>query len=139
MSIFSHLIRSRHRPREIHFVYGTKAEAEIDASRILFLPRLMDLIAAADDRNVTLRLFLTGTGDEGRIEHGKLPNRTSAGRMTKKDVLRAVDGYEDTDAKKRRNTVCYICGPPRMTDQFVAFLSKEPGLSPERVLCEKWW
>ena len=48
-----------------------------------------------------------------------------------------------------RDTVCYVCGPPAMTDEFVADLKGivEPDSPPEggngngkeRVLSEKWW
>ena len=138
ISILGHLIRSTSRPKEIHFVYGTKAEAEMDPQRILFLTRLMDLVAAVADRNVTLNLYLTGTGDEGRIEHGRFPNRTYASRITQKDLVRAIDGYQD-DHDGRAGTHCYVCGPPAMTDEFVEFLSQQKGIARERVLCEKWW
>ena len=142
MSIFSHLIRSPSRPREVHFLYGTKADCELDAQRILFLPRLMDLVAAADDPNVTLRLFLSGLVHHGPIEHGRFPNRTFARRITEDDLVRAIDGNPPNDNGSEHNrsgTVCYVCGTPPMTDAFVAFLAKQPGMAPERVLCEKWW
>lgn len=142
ISIFSHLVRSARRPREIHFVYGTKATSELDPQSILFLPRLMDLVAAADDKKVTLSLFLTGTGDAGRIEHGKLPNRTFAGRISESDLVRAIDGYQDSPfgaEHDRQRTLCYVCGPPKMTDEYVDFLRRQAGMTEDRVLCEKWW
>lgn len=142
ISIFSHLIRSSSRPKEIHFVYTTKADESLDRQRILFLPRLMDLVAAEADVNVTLSLFLTGLDDTGLIEHGKFPNRTFARRLRKEDLSLALDGYSeqggDTE-NHRAGTVCYVCGPPQMTDDFVAFLSRQPGMTEQRVLCEKWW
>lgn len=102
----------------------------------------MDLVAAASDPNVTLSAFLTGTGQSGIIEHGQLPNRTFARRLNKEDLLPALDGYtreagyQDRD---RSRTVCYVCGPPNMTDEFVSYLIQQPGMAEERVLCEKWW
>lgn len=144
ISIFSYLIHipTRQRPREIHFLYATKASPELDAQSILFLPRLLDLVAAAaDQNNVTLSLYATGTGDEdgGLIEDGRLPNRTFARRIQEFDLVRALDGFRKGGAGEREGTVCYVCGPPRMTDEVVAFLSQQEGMSPERVLCEKWW
>lgn len=142
ISIFAHLIRSRSsRPREIHILYGTKADAEMDPHRILFLTRLMDLVAIEADPNVTLKLFLTGTGEEGRIEHGRMPNSTFANRMDKTVLVKAIDGYKDyaKDGAGRSTTLCYVCGHPAMTDEFVDFLSSQQGMNPERVLCEKWW
>lgn len=142
ISIMSHLFRSPIRPQEIHFVYGTKATSDLDPQKILFLPRLQDLVAAEADPKVTLSLFLTGTGDEGVIEHGKLPNRTFARRITDSDLIRAIDGYQQNvfgAEHDRKNTVCYVCGPPKMTDEIVNFLSEQEGMTEDRVLCEKWW
>lgn len=126
----------------MHFVYATKASAELNPQEILFLPRLSDLVAAEADPNVTLSLFLTGTGDDGVIEHGRLPNRTFGRRLEQADLLKAVDGYKQNvfgAEHDRKNTLCYVCGPPQMTDEIVAFLSKQEGLHEDRVLCEKWW
>ncbi|KXT08227.1 hypothetical protein AC579_1299 [Pseudocercospora musae] len=145
ISIFSYLIRipAPLRPPEIHFMYTTKAEADPDPQRILFLPRLMDLVvAAADPANVTLSCFLTGVGGNGYIEHGKLPNRTFARRMADHDVLKALDGYRASvfgAEHDRKNTVCYVCGPPQFTDAQVQFLRSQAGMSEDRVLLEKWW
>lgn len=119
-------------------MYGTKSDSELDPQRILFLPRLTDLIAAAADQKVTLSLFLTGTGSEGRIEHGRLPNRTFGRRMDHQDLQQAIDGYNG-DADGRQRTLCYVCGPQVMTDDFVEYLSDQTGMSKDRVLCEKWW
>lgn len=139
ISIFTHLIKSAQRPQEVHFLYATKASPELDRAQILFLTRLMDLIAAEASHTVTLSLFLTGTGQEGRIEHGQLPNRTFARRMTTADAVHAIDGYGAHISGNRSQTLCYVCGPPRMTDEFVGVLSQQPEMAPERVLCEKWW
>ena len=99
----------------------------------------MDLIAAAADTNVTLGLFVTGTGNEGSIEHGKLPNRTFARRIKTSDLTAALDGYKESSLQDRSRTICYVCGPPNMTDDFVAYLVRQQGMAEERVLCEKWW
>lgn len=120
VSIFSQLIRGSSRPKEIHFVYGTKTNSELDPQKILFLPRLMDLVAAEADQNVTLSLFLTGTGDDGVIEHGKLPNRSFGRRIAQGDLLKAIDGYKRNvfgAEHDRKTTVCYVCGPQKMTDE----------------------
>ncbi|KAH9838200.1 oxidoreductase NAD-binding domain-containing protein 1 [Teratosphaeria destructans] len=142
ISIFATLIKSAARPKEIHFLYGTKAGPELDPQGILFLPRLMDLVAISDSQDVTLRLFLTGTGDEGRIENGKLPNLTFARRMDADDLVRALDGFEGASLGAqygRAGTLCYVCGPQRMTDETVDFLRRQEGMTDGRVLCEKWW
>lgn len=144
ISIFTTLVRlpNHLRPPEIHFIYATKSEVDLDPQKILFLPRLMDSIAMAADPNVTLSVFLTGLGDEGVIEHGKLPNRTYGRRWQDDDLVKALDGYKSSlfgPEHDRKNTAAYVCGPPKMTDEVVAMLSKQSGMSPDRVLCEKWW
>ena len=142
ISIFSTLTRSPSRPREIHFLYGTKADADSDPQRVLFLSRLMDLITAFNDPNVTLSLFLTSIGDGGRIEHGKYPICTFARRIAEEHLIRALDGHQGEIGgaePARGGTVCYVCGPAVMTDSFVNFLAGQPGMAEERVLCEKWW
>lgn len=105
----------------------------------------MDLVAAtADQNNVSLSLFLTnlGDGDQGPIEHGRLPNRTFGRRISDLDLTQALDGYRKPlygGGYDRQGTVCYVCGPPKMTDEFVAFLQNQEGMTQERVRCEKWW
>ena len=138
----SHLIRSASRPREIHFLYATKSNSDIDPQRILFCGRLLDLIAAAGDQNVTLSLFLTGTGDEGPIEHGTRPNSTFARRLSEADLVSAIDGYRKGiygPEHDREGTVAMVCGPPTMTDSLVGMLRGQTGMAENRVLCEKWW
>ena len=103
----------------------------------------MDLVAAIEQpTNITLSLYLTdmGQGDQGMIEHGKLPNRTFGRRIAENDLVSALDGWKKglPDGEGRYRTVCYVCGPQKMTDEIVGFLAKQDGMSPERVLCEKW-
>ena len=100
------------------------------------------MIAAAGDPNVTLSLFLTGTGYEGTIEHGKLPNSSYARRLSEADLFSAIDGYKKGiygPEHDRQGTVALVCGPPTMTDSIVGVLRRQPGMAENRVLCEKWW
>jgi hypothetical protein len=53
-------------------------------------------------------------------------------RISKQDLDGAVVG-----AASSESTVCYVCGPPPMTDEFVGHLGSLIGS--DRVLCEKWW
>nr|POE65720.1 oxidoreductase nad-binding domain-containing protein 1 [Quercus suber] len=142
ISIFSHLIRTGQRPREVHFLYGSKASSDIDTQRILFLPRLMDLVGIEGDPQVTLSLYLTGTGEGDMIEHGKLPNRTFAKRIGEADLSQALNGFKNSifgPEHDRSGTVAYVCGPPKFTDELVALARKQIGMAEDRVLCEKWW
>ena len=93
----------------------------------------------AADIGVTLGLFVTDTGGDGFTEYGKLPNKTYLRRIKTSDLVQALDGYSSGSQSDRSRTVCYVCGPPKMTDEFVAFLVQQPGMAGERVLCEKWW
>lgn len=126
--------------------------------QILFLPRLRQIVQRASSQpsnlHISLDLFLTN-----------LPSNASAASAVK--MLRDGDreGDEDKDGNIRvyprrithddlqtaattntsgsdevippENTVCYVCGPPPMTDGFVEFLRGIVG--EKRVLCEKWW
>lgn len=116
-------------------MYGTKATGSpIRASSILFLPRIMDLIQTAEDPNVSLDLFLTGRSRKDVGSGIGLPEGVTCGRITEA-ALEAALGKEND----REQTVCYVCGPPRMTDSFVDYLRSQKGMDENRVLCEKWW
>lgn len=135
ISIFAHLMALPQRPKKIKFVYGTKVEkGQIEASRILFLTRIMDLIEKSGD-GVHLDLFLTSTSPD-EVDRAKgLPTHVKLGRIGKYDLEAAIG----EDRNLRKSTVAYICGPPAMTDEFVDFLSTRDGMDRKRVLCEKWW
>ena len=55
-------------------------------------------------------------------------------RITHEDLITALGPVEE-----RSGVVAYVCGPARMTDEFVDVLQRADGVSVERVLCEKWW
>ncbi|KAI5210413.1 hypothetical protein E4T39_00139 [Aureobasidium subglaciale] len=136
VSIFAHLLSLPKRPKKLRFVYGSKVEAgPIEASRILFLTRLMDLIKHQGDGNVQLELFLTSASQRQIDEARGLPQHVKGGRMEKEDLEASIG----EDRRIRQATVAYICGPPAMTDQFVDFLSTRDGMDERKVLCEKWW
>ncbi|CAD0057822.1 unnamed protein product [Aureobasidium pullulans] len=136
ISIFAHLMSLPQRPKKIRFVYGSKVEkGPIEASRILFLTRIMDLIKKQADTNIELDLFLT-SASRSDIDHAKgVPEHVKLGRIEKNDLEAAIG----EDRSVRQNTVAYICGPPAMTDQFVEYLSTREGVDKRKVLCEKWW
>jgi len=84
--------------------------------------------------DIDLRLHLTGVSKDD-IKHAEgLPGHTVAGRVAGSDLDAALGPEDD-----RSGTVCYVCGPPAMTDSFVDFLSSRSGMDRSRVLCEKWW
>lgn len=123
---------------EVYFFYSMRdpGEGRREAGRMLLLERVAGVFGGGEVKG-GLRLFLTSPeGDGGR---GVLP--WSGGelgferrRMTVGDVAEVVG--EDKGA-----AVVYVCGVPRMTDEFVKGLTGEGGLGmeKERVLFEKWW
>ena len=55
-------------------------------------------------------------------------------RIQEEDLLETLG-----PAEERGSTVCYICGVPTMTDQFIDQARKAEGMLEENVLFEKWW
>ncbi|KAI4730792.1 hypothetical protein E4T49_01130 [Aureobasidium sp. EXF-10728] len=136
ISIFAHLMSLKQRPKKLRFVYGSKVEqGPIQASRILFLTRLMGLIKEKGDADVQLDLFLTATSQREIDAATDLPQHVKLGRIGEEDLEAAIG----QDRSTRQATLAYICGPPAMTDQFVEFLSTRDGMDRRKVLCEKWW
>ncbi|KAF2093656.1 hypothetical protein NA57DRAFT_48001 [Rhizodiscina lignyota] len=134
ISIVSHMHDTNSMPENVHFFYAMRAKEEYKQSNLLSLPRLL-AIAGARPEQFCLHVFLTGHPssslltsllDEHRIVHTR--------RLQSDDLLETFSQANATDG-----TVCYVCGPPAMTDEFVDFLKGLPMLQKERVLCEKWW
>jgi NAD(P)H-flavin reductase len=118
ISIISHIynITPKDKVPMITFIYSTKAY-----SKVLFLERLRDISNTLNER-LKLKVFITS--DQDHKEH-----IGSNRRFTDEDLTEAVG--------KGGNTVCYVCGPPKMTDHVVELLGGIVGS--ERVFCEKWW
>jgi NAD(P)H-flavin reductase len=55
-------------------------------------------------------------------------------RIIEKDLIDALGLVGE-----RPETVCYICGVPGMTDEFVGKARRAEGMEGENVLFEKWW
>jgi len=136
MSIFAHLIQQSqgHRPSQLRLLYATKATAPINADEILFVSRLVELAKRQSGIDVALRLHLTGVSKDDIANAKGLPEQTVVGRVSGEDLEAALGAEND-----RSGTVCYVCGPPAMTDSMVEYLSGRKGMESRRVLCEKWW
>ncbi|KAH8815936.1 hypothetical protein F5884DRAFT_774299 [Xylogone sp. PMI_703] len=152
---------------EITFLYGTRQEPGPDqtesqiqnqshdttqSSEILFLPRLQSLTAhlntSQSNISASLHLYLTPpsftstatqtTSARTTLPPPKLnaPNLTlHTRRITPQDILSFLGPIEE-----RKDTACYICGVPAMTDEFVEMLRRgEVGLDEKNVLFERWW
>ena len=123
-------------PPSIRFLYSSKVPtSSTSLESILFFPRLREIFHSYGSDQRGLELFLTGAppGDQssdGSEEHIKIHSR----RITHFDLVEALGLPAE-----RGRTVCYVCGPPAMTDEFVECMQKAPGMSAHQVLCEKWW
>jgi NAD(P)H-flavin reductase len=129
--MLSHMHATKTLPAKVEVLYTTKADSKHpDPGHILFLPRL-NRIAEENPGRVELTFFLTG-------KFGRMENPTEfpwhhTRRIEKLDLHHALGA----DSKAWEGTVCFVCGPPEMTDELVGFLGKQVGK--ERVFCEKWW
>ncbi|KAL1849257.1 hypothetical protein Plec18170_007549 [Paecilomyces lecythidis] len=150
ISMFSHLSNNDTASvapgTEIHFLYSTRlppskssSDSQEALDQILFLPRLREITHShAPSRRlyISLDLFLTNL-DEYPDLRSSPPKDTKIHdrRITAEDLKSAVTGSSGDETGS--GTVCYICGPPPMTDEFVDRLAGMIGR--ERVFCEKWW
>lgn len=129
----SHLQQTKQMPRDVRFIYASRMHAP--NGKILFLSRLQAISTELSPGQFVLQLYLTGGAEHnplGLEEDARIIVRKR--RISHSDLLDALGGVED-----RSRVVCYVCGPPAMTDDFVTFLGNAEGMSKERVLCEKWW
>ena len=95
-------------------------------------------MAARPSANRTLDLYLTGPNASSDVGETRV-NRTKEisihhRRISHADLTTALGSL-----KERNGVVAYVCGPAKMTDEFVDVLSTAEGMTEDRVLCEKWW
>jgi NAD(P)H-flavin reductase len=114
-------------------LYSVKTpESDFNAGKILFLDRLQDIQKQFGSDKMQQSLFVT-PAKSGTVQEPP-PFKHEAKRITTANLTDAVGPL-----KHRSSTVVYICGPPAMTDQFVAFVQDIPGMDRRRILYEKWW
>lgn len=150
MSMLEHLhLESYLRPdriRSLRLLYGTRARPE---EAILFYERIARILEeyrtgesqeGAANLGYRTTMYLTG-GTDWSSDHvsGYEALHTDHvdheyQRITRADLLEALGPVAG-----RQETVAYVCGPPKMTDEFVEILSRAEGMDSRRVLCEKWW
>ncbi|MCJ1420520.1 hypothetical protein MMC32_006877 [Xylographa parallela] len=138
ISIFAHIYNQPAlQPEHIRFLYTSRGAAQT-VDEILFYPRIRKLMAARPSPHRTLELYLTGPGDASHVgeTHGGLVEEVSvrSRRISHDDLVSALGPVEG-----RKGVVAYVCGPARMTDEFVGVLQGGDGMTADRVLCEKWW
>ncbi|KAJ5296024.1 hypothetical protein PENANT_c021G09868 [Penicillium antarcticum] len=152
ISIISHLNNNDPNticPSKIHILYSTRLpkghenlSLEEKLEQILFLPRLRQIMKSQIQSRRTeihLDLFLTdltAVSDQFGLEEAGLSVHT--GRITETYLHEvAVGASERNDL---RDTVCYVCGPPAMTDAMVDVLGRMLGEGgKKRIFFEKWW
>ena len=144
MSIVSSLAKKRREKGKlgfcVQFLYSTRDPRESRSpSEILFLERLRDVFESLGSEG-EFQLFLTA-GQE-RSEEDKSETMLIDGkelsvqrrRVHDTDLLDALGPVDE-----RGGTVCYICGVPTMTDEFVEKAKRAEGMEEGNVLSEKWW
>ncbi|KZF25055.1 ferredoxin reductase-like protein [Xylona heveae TC161] len=128
VSIAAHLAQTQDMPERVSFLYSTRG---ILNERICFLSRLQNIFPS-DDSKRRLALYLTGNHEvNAQIEESVCIHHR---RITEEDILTALG-----DVSERSGVICYVCGPPGMTDKFVEVLGTAPGMDPRHVFCERWW
>ncbi|MCJ1438356.1 hypothetical protein MMC27_007744 [Xylographa pallens] len=138
ISIFAHIYsQPALKPEHIRFLYTSRGTSQA-VDEILFYPRIQKLMAAHPSAHRTLELYLTGPShaSHGGETHGSLIEEVSVRnrRISHEDLISALG-----PVKERKGVVTYVCGPARMTDEFVDVLQGAEGMTEDRVLCEKWW
>ncbi|KAL6712643.1 hypothetical protein ACN47E_000520 [Coniothyrium glycines] len=156
MSMLSY-INQEHADLETRLLYSTKVPSrETNPTEVLFLNDMLELFriprsASTKDR---IELFYTGTWDGSDMGTRSdalihplmsltLPQMCSDSEVPvtawthriDDSALRSAVGSE----KAARSTVFYVCGPPDMSDSIVKFITEQPAVVEEHVLCEKWW
>lgn len=132
----------------IHFLYSTRLpqghdpiSLETALNQILFLPRLRQIIRSqlhSQRLRISLDLFLTDLSSPVSSSESPADLVIHPRRIGERDLRLAIlggDGKVDP-----RDTVCYVCGPPQMTDEMVVLLKGTLGDDAEqRIFFEKWW
>ena len=119
---------------------GFCEEHGLPTSGVLFLENLLSF-ASIDSHWLSMKLYLTGNGRSGGNQDilekvAKQPNvEVYDGRRWKHKELEAALGEQH----ERDQTVAYVCGPPKMTDEVVEVLRGASGMKEDWVFCEKWW
>ncbi|KAL4910612.1 hypothetical protein BDW74DRAFT_172084 [Aspergillus multicolor] len=136
-----------HPSLNIHVLYSSKlpesesTNPESALDQILFLRRLREIIRAQSQcqrLRINVDLFLSNL-DQSSSLLSQPPKDVAihSRRINHDDLTRTVTG---TDTKFTSNdTVCYVCGPPQMTDEVVKTATELLNGQKDRVFFEKWW
>ncbi|CAG7979114.1 unnamed protein product [Penicillium nalgiovense] len=134
----------------IHILYSSRlpqgqgtGSADAILDQILFLPRLRQIIRSQESSHrlhISLDLFLTDLASSSDLLSSGSPSdlKIHPDRISDHDLRSAAVGTGgELDSQ---GTVCYVCGPPDMTDSIVEKLVEILGDGgKQRVFFEKWW
>lgn len=87
---------------------------------------------------ISLELFITDLPHDSPLLASPPSDIIIHSRRIKRQDLQATIIGVDAEVNPKE-TVCYMCGPPGMTDEFVGLLTGMLGGEKQRVLFEKWW
>jgi predicted ferric reductase len=129
---------------EVKFLYTTKTPSGGRMDEILFYERIKETMSELNMRE-NFQLFLTPPNSFSPLSPASTKDREvdsqnqegvtiNKRRITHADLLSALGPVEE-----RAGVVCYICGVPRMTDEFVKVVKEAEGMEEGNVLCERWW
>lgn len=129
MSVLGAVAHAGAWPERTTLLYGTQVPSEEEGGLegVLFYERAKAL------KEVDTKVF---TGSRGGRGGGGAGEGVLQRRMTVEDVRGVVCG---DDGKAREGTVCYVCGPKGMTDEFVEGVKGFEGMKEQDVMCERWW
>lgn len=129
----SHMHETNSMPARVDFLYATKVRSSHGVDNVLSLGRLLAITAT---RRGQFRLHLRCSGHPSRVLMETAEPRTSfePRRLLESDVIELLGV-----PTRRAELLCYICGPPPMTDYLVDMVRREEGILSGQVLCEKWW
>ncbi|MCJ1403319.1 hypothetical protein MMC11_006542 [Xylographa trunciseda] len=138
ISIFSHIYsQPALKPEHIRFLYTSRGSSQA-INEILFYSRIQKLMSSRPSPNRKLELYLTGMSNASYVDEsqGSPTEEVSVRhrRISHKDLITALGPVDG-----RKGVVTYVCGPAKMTDEFVDVLKSAEGMTADRVLCEKWW
>jgi ferredoxin-NADP reductase len=129
--------------KTVRILYSARPARDTETredEEVLFARRLESIADAwQGHEQVDLRYTFFNTGKrseekEGSRLDGPGIQQTYYRRIQREDLVEAL-GPENG----REHTVVYVCGLPNMTDDFVDWLKRAPGMDEKSVLCEKWW
>ncbi|OJJ82094.1 FAD-dependent oxidoreductase [Aspergillus glaucus CBS 516.65] len=152
ISILSHLNNNESNtvlpnPTNIQVLYSTRlpdptpSSTETTLDQILFLSRLRHITQSQCQSHrlrIGLDLFITDLPDNSPLRTAPpVDISIHPRRISREDLGVVVKGADGS--VRPEETVCYLCGPLGMTDEFDGILRGLLGDGQERIFFEKWW